>query len=104
MNKYLSLMSRRTKLKCAGIIALAWVSSLLASVWPVRLGELYTSISSGAIRTIAQGAAAILTFGLIYLGAECVTILRRVLLDCVIASHEAQVRERSVDKLLNTQP
>ena len=100
MNKYLSLMSRRTKLKCAGIIALAWVSSLLASVWPVRLGELYTSISSGAIRTIAQGAAAILTFGLIYLGAECVTILRRVLLDCVIASHEAQVRERSVDKLL----
>ena len=56
MNKYLSLMSRRTKLKCAGIIALAWVSSLLASVWPVRLGELYTSISSGAIRTIAQGA------------------------------------------------
>ena len=100
MKQYLSLMSRQTKLKCAGIIALAWVSSLLASVWPVRLGELYTSISSGAIRTIAQGAAAILTFGLIYLGAECVTILRRVLLDCVIASHEAQVRERSVDKLL----
>ena len=54
MKKYLSLMSKRTKLKCVGVIAMALISSLLASVWPVRLGALYTSISNGAIRTIAQ--------------------------------------------------
>ena len=100
MKKYLSIMSKQTKLKCIGVIAMAFISSLLASIWPVRLGTLYTSISNGTIRTIAEGAGAILTFGLIYLASECITIIRRVLLDCIIASHESEVREYSIEKLL----
>ncbi len=100
MKKYLSILSKQTKLKCFGVIALAFISSLLASVWPVKLGELYTSISGGTIRTISQGAAAILTFGLIYLVSECITIVRRVLLDCIIATHESEIREYSIEKLL----
>ena len=100
MKKYLSLMSKRTKLKCIGVIAMALISSLLASVWPVRLGALYTSISNGAIRTIAQGLSAILAFGLIYLASECITIARRVLIDFIIAAHETEVRESSIEKLL----
>lgn len=100
MKKYLSIMSKQTKLKCIGVIAMAFVSSLLASVWPVKLGALYTSISDGTIRSIAQGAVAILTFGLIYLASECITIVRRVLLDCIIATHELEVRENSIEKLL----
>lgn len=100
MKKYLKLMTNKTKLKCLGIIALAVVSSLLASIWPVRLGKLYTSISSGGITSVAQGIAAISSFGLIYLSAECITIFRRVLLDCIIATHEAEIREASVEKLL----
>lgn len=100
MKKYLSIMSKQTKLKCIGIIAMAFFSSLLTSVWPVRLGALYTSISNGAIRTIDQGSVAILTFGLIYLASECITIARRVLLDCIIATHESEVREYSIEKLL----
>lgn len=100
MRKYLSIMSKNTKLKCAGVIALALVSSLLASVWPVRLGELYTNISSGAVSTVAQGAPAVVAFGLIYLSAECITIIRRVTIDCIIASHESEVREYSIEKLL----
>lgn len=100
MKKYLSIMSKQTKLKCIGVIAMAVISSVLASAWPVRLGTLYTSISNGTIRTIVQGAAAILTFGLIYLASECITIVRRVLLDCIIATHESEVREYSIGKLL----
>lgn len=100
MKKYLSVMSSQTKLKCIGVIAMAFISSLLASIWPVRLGALYTSISNGTIRTIAQGLVAILTFGLIYLASECITIVRRVLLDCIIATHESEVREYSIEKLL----
>lgn len=100
MKKYLSLMSKKTKFKCIGVIALAFISSLLASIWPVRLGALYTSISNGTIRAIAQGSAAILTFGLIYLASECITIVRRVLLDCIIATHESELREYSIEKLL----
>lgn len=100
MKKYLSIMSKQTKFKCIGVIAMAFISSLLASIWPVRLGTLYTSISNGTIRTIAEGAGAILTFGLIYLASECITITRRVLLDCIIASHESEVREYSIEKLL----
>ena len=46
MKKYLSIMSNKTKLKCVGVIVLAFISSLLASVWPVKLGELYTNISN----------------------------------------------------------
>jgi ABC transporter related protein len=83
-----------------GIIALAFVSSFLASLWPVRLAELYTNISNGTINTLAKGGLAVATFGLIYLSAECITILRRVMLDCVIATHESEVRENSVEKLL----
>lgn len=93
-------MSARTKAKCVGVVALAFVGSLLASVWPVRLGELYTSISNGAVRSLMQGIGAVVTFGLIYLSAECITIVRRVILDCIIATHEAEVREHSVEKLL----
>lgn len=100
MKKYLSIMSNKTKLKCVGVIVLAFISSLLASVWPVRLGELYTSISNGTVSTIAQGALAVVTFGLIYLASECITIVRRVVLDCIIASHESEIREYSIEKLL----
>lgn len=100
MKKYLSVMSKKTKLKCVGVIMLAFVGSLLASAWPVKLGELYTNISGGTISTLAQGALAIVTFGLIYLAAECITIIRRVIIDCIIASHEAEVREYSIEKLL----
>ena len=100
MKKYLSIMSNKTKLKCAGVIVLAFISSLLASTWPVRLGELYTNISNGTISTIVQGALAVVAFGLIYLSAECISIIRRVILDCIIASHESEVREYSIEKLL----
>lgn len=100
MKKYLSIMSLQTKLKCVGVIILAFVSSLLASIWPVKLGELYTNISGSVIRSVAQGATAILSFALIYLASECITIVRRVLLDCIIATHESDVRERSIEKLL----
>lgn len=100
MKKYLSIMSRKTKLKCTGVIVLAFVSSLLVSVWPVRLGELYTNISNGTISTMMQGGLAVMIFGLIYLSAECITIVRRVILDCIIASHESEVREYSIKKLL----
>lgn len=100
MNRYLKLMTNKTKLKCAGIIALAMISSVLASIWPVKLGELYTDISGGKISGVSQGIVAIATFGLTYFSAECITILRRVLLDCIIATHEAEIRETSVEKLL----
>lgn len=100
MNRYLKLMTNKTKLKCMGIIVLAMISSVLASIWPVKLGELYTEISGGGITGISQGVVAIATFGLIYFAAECITILRRVLLDCIIATHEAEIRETSVEKLL----
>ena len=100
MNRYLKLMTNKTKLKCMGIIVLAMISSVLASIWPVKLGELYTEISGGGITGVSQGMVAIATFGLIYFAAECITILRRVLLDCIIATHEAEIRETSVEKLL----
>ena len=100
MKKYLYLISARTKIKCVGVISLAIISSVLASVWPVKLGELYTDISNGLIGSVSQGAVALATFGLIYLFAECFTIVRRVLLDCIIATHEAEIRENSIEKLL----
>lgn len=100
MKKYLFMMSNQTKLKCIGVIAMAFIGSLLASVWPVKLGTLYTSISNGTIRTIAQGFVGILMFGLIYLASECITIARRVLLDCIVATHESEIREKSIGKLL----
>lgn len=100
MKKYLSIMSKNTKLKCIGVIVLAFVNSMLSSIWPVKLGELYTNISDGTVNTIAQSLLAIVTFGSVYLSAECITIIRRVVLDCIIASHEAEIREYSIEKLL----
>ena len=100
MKNIFSVLSRKTKLKCVGVIALAFVGSLLGSIWPVKLGELYTGISKGDISTIAEGAIAVGVFGSVYLLAECITIIRRVVLECVIASHESEIREFSVEKLL----
>lgn len=100
MKRYLSIMSRKTKLKCAGVIMLAFISSILAAVWPVRLGELYTDISNGTINTVGQGMKTVITFGLIYLCSECIAIMRRVMLDCIIATHESEIRGYSIEKLL----
>ena len=100
IRKYLNLMSWKTKLKCLGVVLLAMVSSVLASIWPVRLGAIYTSISNNGIGSVQQCLSTVLVFGLIYLSAECITILRRVILDCVIATHESEVRENTIEKLL----
>lgn len=100
MKKYLELISKKTKFKCLGVILLALVSSVLASVWPVLLGEIYTDISGRNITSVSQVLSAAAVFGAVYLSAECISILRRVILDCVIASHEAEVREESIEKLL----
>lgn len=59
MKKYFSILSRRTKIKCAGVIALAFIGSLLGSIWPVKLGELYTNISNGNISSIAEEAVTV---------------------------------------------
>ncbi|MGX8705115.1 MAG: ATP-binding cassette domain-containing protein [bacterium] len=96
----LSLIGRGTKLKCVGVVLLAMVGSVLATLWPVQLGRLYTDISGGEIDSIHRGLAAVAIFGIVYLAAECVTIVRRVLLDCIIATHEAELRESSVERLL----
>lgn len=95
-----SLIGKGTKFKCVGVMLLALVGSVLASIWPVQLGKLYTKISHGELDSIVMGIKAIATFGLIYLAAESVTIIRRILLDCIIVTHEAQLRENSIEKLL----
>ena len=100
MKQYLMIMSRKTKLKCAGAVALAFISSLLASIWPVKLGELYGAIADREISSIPQGLFAVLIFGMVYLSAECLAIVRRVMIDCIIASHESEIRENSIEKLL----
>lgn len=100
MKMYFSVVSKKTKMKCVGVIVLAFISSFLASIWPVKLGELYTKISNGEVGTIKQGILLIAAFGIIYLLAECIAIVRRVLLDCIIAVHEAEVREKSIERLL----
>lgn len=100
MKKYLNLMSCKTKLKCIGVVLLTMLSSVLASIWPVHLGNIYTDISNNEITSVHQCLSTVLIFGLIYLAAESITIFRRVLLDCVIASHESEVRENTIEKLL----
>ena len=100
MKKYLSIISKKTMWRCAGVLALAFIGSIMASSWPVQLAKIYTAISSGQIITLQQGVIAIATFGGVYLTAECIAILRRVLLDCVIADHESEVRQNSIEKML----
>lgn len=75
---FLGVLSKSTKIKCLGVIALAAASALLSSLWPVRLAMLYTDISGGSIGSIAQGLYSLTTFGLLYLSAECIAIIRRV--------------------------
>ena len=100
MKKYLSIISKKTKLKCIVVMMLAFVGSLLASIWPVKLGEIYTRISNGSIDTIAKGTLSVVVFGLFYLSAECITIVRRIALENIVAPHESEIRTNSVEKLL----
>ena len=94
------IMSKKTKIKCVGVVLLAFVGSLLATVWPVRLGDLYTNISKGNIYSIKKGVMAVSTFALIYLLAEIVTIIRRVCIDCIVATHEAEIRDLTIKRSL----
>lgn len=94
------LLSARTKGRCLIVVALAFFSSYLVSVWPVLLGDVQTAIVDGSLNTFRQGAMAIALFALIYLAAECLTIARRVAIDCIIAANEAEIREKTLNKLL----
>lgn len=100
MKRIVKMISTRTKIKCMGVILLAAVSALLGSLWPVKLGDLYTSISGGAYATVVQGLGPILMFGAVYLLAEIMTSLRRVALERVVTAQEAEVREQSLGRLL----
>lgn len=100
LKDYFAIISRKTKIKCLGIVAMALAGSVLASIWPVKLGEIYNAVSSGEISTLAKGAAAVALFGAIYLAAEGITILRRVMVDYIIATHESEVRQNSIEKML----
>ena len=100
MKNFFNLLTGKTKRKCMAIIVLAMVNAFLSSIWPVRLSDLYTSISSGNVLSLKQGLLLITQFGMIYLSAECISIVRRVFLDCIIASHEAETRSSSIEKLL----
>ncbi len=100
MKKYLSIISKKTIWRCVGVLVLALIGSILASSWPVLLANIYTDISAGQITSLQQGGFAIAVFGGVYLVAECITVLRRVLLDCVIADHESNVRQNSIEKML----
>lgn len=100
MRKYMKLLSSKTKVKCIGITLLAFASSYLASAWPVHLSNIYTDVVDGKIHDLSTAMRAVIIFGGIYLAAEVITITRRVLLDRTIATHEAEIREWSVEKLL----
>lgn len=49
--KVLNIISLKTKYKCLGIVALSVVTAVLASLWPVQLGKIYTNVSGGNIST-----------------------------------------------------
>ncbi len=97
MKKHRALVSNNTKMRCCGVILLTLISTYLSSVWPVQMSEIYTKISNGNIKNIQQAFQIVMPFGLIYLTAELLNISRRVLLDCIIAAHEAEIRENSVE-------
>lgn len=100
LRSLIALLSTKIKIQCLAVIALAFLSSYLVSLWPVLLGDLQTDISTGTIVNLHQGLGALAIFASVYLIAECLTIARRVAIDCIIARNEADVRENTVAKLL----
>jgi len=99
-NKLISLLERKTINYCLFATGLACFGSFFATSWPIKLGELYGNITNGSINSLIKGIVPIITFGLIYLASECLSVVRRVILDCIIASHEANTREKTIVKLL----
>lgn len=78
--KYLSLMSTKTKIKCGGIILLAFAGAFLASIWPVHLGNFFSDLTSGSTSASLDGVTALIALSLLYLSAESIAISRRVLM------------------------
>lgn len=78
-----SYLSLKTKIGCIIVTFMAAVSAKLASVWPVRLGEIYNDISAEKYSTLKQFAIPALTLGCIYLLSEVISIVRRELLECI---------------------
>lgn len=98
--KYLSLISTKTKIKCVGIILLAFTGAFLASLWPLLLGNFFSDLTAGTTSSFREGVTALTALSVLYLAAESMTILRRVLMDCIIASHESELRSKTISKLL----
>lgn len=55
--KVLNIISLKTKYKCLGIVTLSVVTAVLASLWPVQLGKIYTNVSGGNISTARPGSS-----------------------------------------------
>ena len=88
-------MSTRTITGCISVLILATVGANLTARWPVMLGNLCSGITNGT-----PSRNVLFIFAAVCLGAVIVNIARRVLLDCVIAAHEAEIRENSLERLL----
>lgn len=93
MKKHLSEMCAKTRLKCLGVIVLVLVSTVLLSVWQVKLEITYTDIN-GTTSNVGQGPLDILCFGFICILSECLTFIRSIFMDNRDATHETEVVAR----------
>ncbi len=93
-------LSKKLKISCALVIVLAITGSVIASIWPVLLSEIYDGISIGTIFSFSTAAIPIILFGIAFLSSEICSIVRRVWVDKISASFEKHLRDTSIQKLL----
>ena len=88
-------MSRRTKTGCIAVLLMTFAGSALAARWPVMLGNICAEISASS-----ASQEMLYVFAAVCISAAGINIFRRVFLDFIIASHEAETRGTAVEVLL----
>lgn len=91
-----SLTNGHTRARMLVLVVVAAVNAVLASQWPIALSETCNKIANS---DTTAGFAALL-FAVFFLGSELLAQVRRVVVDCLVARNEQNIRNLAIRKLL----
>ncbi len=97
IRRFISLIDLKIKMFCLLVVLLAGVGAVLSAKWPLLLSNIYSSLENF---TLKDGLFAILIFATIYLLAEMINHIRRLITDCMLLKQESSLRLRCLQKML----
>ena len=98
----MDLSTTTLKIKCVLVLLLTAASAFLASLWPIKLGEIFDLMSNGVVYSLSQPTIyTVVTAGIIFLLSNVAPVLSRVAIDRIVSRFERDLKNVGLEQLLS---